>query len=242
MFLQIMNKFTITVVSKVSYADIYKCSNIEYTFRKEREMNEHINLINKIMKKLLALLVTTLMIASASAATEGISTFNRGDIDLGVMIGVPSVSESKIPEFSADVEFGIASQFINAGSTFGRNGAIGIGLYYGLTAFDAIKSETEVVNGITVPVAKDATGWKHTLLLRPTFHFEFVRGLDTYAGIFGGVHIWGHPNNTDTSSAGGIFLGSQYYFSSAVAVKLELSIDVFDGNTTPIAIGVNFKF
>jgi hypothetical protein len=191
------------------------------------------------MKKLLALLATTLMIANVSAATDGISTFNRGDVDLGIMIGVPGIKDAKIPEFAADVEFGIASQFINAGSAFGRNGAIGLGVYYGLTTFDDFKTVTHVGE---LPVVEEATGWKHTILLRPTFHFEFVRRLDTYAGIFGGVHIWGHPDKTDTSGAGGLFLGSQFYFSTAVAVKLELSIDVFDGNTSPIAIGVNFKF
>lgn len=180
------------------------------------------------MKKLFILLTTALVFMNVNAASEGITAFNEGDIDLGIMIGVPGESHANMPTISIDGSWGLMDKFINT-KTFGQNGGIDLGGFYGITAYDNML--------------------QNTIVFRSAFHFQFVPKLDTYLGIAGGISIWsfsGVYKDADAKVKGvfGFYTGAKYYFSDMFGVKMEFASDmVGDPSDLPwVSAGVTFKF
>jgi len=194
------------------------------------------------MKKLFMLLATAAVLffnANAQVVKEGIKVAQKGDFDLGLMIGVPPVQNANMPTISADLSWGLISGFINT-KTFGQNGAIDLGVYYGITSYG--HKEFGEKHGLL----------QNCILARGIFHFQFIENLDTYVGILSGVNLWSwswedsngknKKNGTDSKAVFGSFLGAKYYFTEKFGVKLEFEGDFVEGNIPAVATGVTFKF
>jgi hypothetical protein len=186
------------------------------------------------MRKLFILLSSVFLFATASAqvSSGGISTAQNGDFSLGITLGIPPVAHAKTPTFAVDASWVIMSGFINT-NTFGKNGAIDLGVYYGVTFYGG--SEWATI--------------QNSAIFRPAFHFQFLNNLDTYAGVLVGANIWGTTydkgygeNHTNVNVVLGPFVGAKYYFSDAFGVKLELASDVANGDVPVLAAGISLKF
>ncbi len=176
----------------------------------------------------MSLATATIVFFNANAATDGITAFQKGDFDLGIMIGVPAESHANMPTVSLDGAWGLTSGFINT-KAFGQNGGIDLGFYYGITSYD--------------------NALQNCILARSAFHFQFVKNLDTYAGILAGVNIWSPTGDakdagadTNTNAAFGLYTGAKYYFSNKIGAKLELASDFNEGDVPWVSAGITFKF
>ncbi|MCK9156190.1 MAG: porin family protein [Paludibacteraceae bacterium] len=192
------------------------------------------------MKKVLFLLISVFAFATANAASSGIETAQKGDFNLGLMIGIPPVGDhwdADIPMVSLDGSWVISSGFINT-SKFGQNGAIDLGFYYGtcLYSFDWNNGHQKGTNGL----------WQNALLFRSGFHFQFLKNLDTYAGAGVGVNIWSPTQDsdwkTDSKGAFSLYTGAKYYFSDMFGVKLEFAHDFNEDNLPVLSAGIALKF
>ena len=190
------------------------------------------------MKKVLIFIVSVLAFATANAKVGGIQYATPGDFSLGIMLGVPPAGDAdgKMPMISIDGNWGVTSGFINT-SAFGQNGAIDLGFYYGICAYEKDVPHFNGEFGIL----------QNTVLFRAAFHFQFVENLDVYGGLANGVNIWSPTDNadfdTDVKYAGGMFFGGKYYFSDVFGVKAEFPVfDWNEGNLPMFSAGVSFNF
>ena len=192
------------------------------------------------MKKVLFLLISVFAFAAANAGSNGIETAQKGDFNLGLMVGVPPVGgewDEDMPMISLDASWVIASGFINT-SKFGQNGAVDLGLYYGVCSYsyDWNNGHQKGTNGLL----------QNALLFRGGFHFQFIEKLDTYAGAMAGVNIWSPTRDsdwkTDSKGAYGLYTGAKYYFTDMFGVKLELAHDFNEDNLPVFSAGMAFMF
>lgn len=185
------------------------------------------------MKKfLMAVVAMFTCVSAANAFTSGIDDVQpKGGFNMGVMLGVPPCDDvdAKFALTSVDMNWTVASGMFNAGK-FGNNGAIDLGLYYGLAPYE--------ISGTDLSFAQ------HCILFRSAFHFEFVPKLDVYAGLFGGVNVFaGSDIDNDSKACFGPFIGCKYFFNDVVGVKAEFGHDMYkDHNYAPAAIGLALKF
>lgn len=184
------------------------------------------------MKKLFLLLATaSIVFFNANAGVDGNEVAKKGDFDLGLMVGIPAAGDvdAKMPTISLDASWGLTDGLINT-KTFGQNGTIDLGFYYGFTAYGN----------------KDWTLLQNCMLLRSAFHFQFVKNLDTYGGVFAGVNIWSWSGDNapegEAKAALGPFIGAKYYFSEKFAAKMEFAEDLNESNVPNVALGISFKF
>ena len=180
------------------------------------------------MKKSFILLAITTLIFfnNANAAKDGITSFQKGDIDIGFMVGLPPKSFANMPTISVDAAWGLISGFIDT-KPFGQNGGVDLGFYASITSYDHV--------------------FQDCILARSAFHFQFIKNLDTYAGILAGVNVWiptgsARETRTYTNAAFGLYLGAKYYFTHKVGAKLEFASDFNEGDVPPLSVGVTFKF
>ena len=178
------------------------------------------------MKKLFVLLTIVTFVFFNANADKGITSFQKGDIDLGIMVGTPTERSANMPTVSVDAAWGLTSGFIDTKNS-GQNGAVDLGLYYGITSYEY--------------------ALQNCILARSAFHFQFVENLDTYAGIFAGVNIWSPTGSardakTHTNAAFGLYIGAKYYFSHKIGAKLEFANDFDESDVPWMAVGVAFKF
>jgi len=192
------------------------------------------------MKKLFMLLATaTIVFFNVNASVSGIEVAQKGDVGLGIMLGAPPASHANMPTVSIDAAWVLTSGFINT-KTFGQNGAVDLGFYYGFTSYGWNSWNT---NHNTV---------QNCALARSSFHFQFVEKLDTYAGMFAGVNLWAwswsdnhnnKDNGIDSKPAFGPFMGAKYYFSEKFGVKMEFAHDAYEDHNVPnVSVGITFKF
>lgn len=138
------------------------------------------------MKKLLIASLVLCASASAFAKTAGIQDVQpKGGFNLGLTIGVPPAAQSTLdwatedalmPNVAIDGNWTVASGMFNAGK-FGKNGAIDLGFYQGFCNY-ANQYNDEI------------RAMQHEFLVRCAFHFEFVKGLDVYAGMHSGLDLY----------------------------------------------------
>lgn len=201
------------------------------------------------MKKLFILLISLCTIASVNAKGEkGMKTVEKGTGAIGIMLGVPPTNEDpNMPFLSVDGNWSVASGFIKS-KTFGDNGAIDLGFYYGFCHYYKNRNYTDWYTD-----DQEEFGiMQNTVLFRAAFHFEFVENLDVYAGMAHGFILWSptgegwekyHQDwNTEAKYAGGFFTGAKYYFTDHFGVKMEFAFDWNEGNLPPVAGGVTFRF
>ncbi len=199
----------------------------------------------KKMKEVLLVIASLFTITCASASNvEKIQFANAGDFALGVMVGVPSVdygADHQTPTFSVDAMWGLKDGFCHT-KAFGDNGAIDLGLYVGYFYHSDYYAKS----------------WDLPLAARCGFNWEFVKKLDVYAGLQGGVSILHskldyhesalitpHVTGSSTGSNGilGIYSGVKWMFTDVFGVKAEYSGDWLDLWSLPtFAAGVQFNF
>jgi hypothetical protein len=170
---------------------------------------------------------------NTDAQINKISVSQKGDFNLGLAIGAPTVNgwDAVMPAISADASWVFLSECINT-KTFGKNGSVDLGIYYG---FSAYKQDNPV------RISEESRLLYHSVLFRSAFHFQFMEKLDTYAGIMSGANIrsyFGNTLNKEVSFAYNLYAGAKYYFSPRFAGKLEFIEDF----TPWLSVGVNFKF
>ena len=209
------------------------------------------------MKKfLLAIASLFVVMGSANASNvDKIEFANKGQFTLGAEIGIPLAfdnahMDANMPFVGVDAMWGLADGFIHT-KTFGNNGAIDLGLQVGYQHWGEHNDSYRY------------RGWDLPINVRAGFHFEFVKHLDVYAGLQGGVSIlhWrykdkvtdGKWNETDADGIFGMYVGAKWYFTDVFGVKAEYSGDwirncdennhYYCGNDLPyFAVGVTFNF
>lgn len=190
------------------------------------------------MKKLVSLLVACIFVfasVSAKKGGSGIEDVQKGDFNLGLQLGLPPVGDwdKDMPMISLDASWVIASGFIST-SSFGENGAVDLGLYYGICHYS--REERGYDFGLL----------QNCILFRGAFHFQFLPKLDTYAGSFLGVNIWSPTGDsewkTDSKACVGFFTGAKYYFTDMFGVKAELGHDLVEDNYPLLSGGITFRF
>ncbi len=211
------------------------------------------------MKKILVAIASLFVVMGSASASnvDKIEFANPGNLTLGIEVGIPPRTDNaNMPFIGVDGMFGIANGFINT-KTFGQNGGIDAGLQLGYTHWS-----WDYYNN-------DDYKWRYWELpinLRAGFHFEFVKHLDVYAGLQGGVaichisndaedavedlledsgvHVDDEDDDTDVDGIFGMYIGAKWYFTDVFGVKVEYSGDWIgdDNNLSPFAVGVSFNF
>ena len=172
------------------------------------------------MKKVIFTLAVMFACVSASMAQEDV--FQKGDMVLGVGVGIGNRLigtgySTTIPPIIIMGEYGITDALIQKTG----KGFVGVGGYFAYTTNKYKYSGSDY-------------GWKYSNMIiagRGAFHYQFVDKLDTYAGVIAGFNIssssWygstGHDYKAD-SNGGFIystFVGARYYFTDNIAVFAE---------------------
>lgn len=188
------------------------------------------------MKRLFLLAICVVFAAGAANAQE---VFRKGDLvfNLGVGIGNTLYSGSgfkmTVPPLSLSGDYAVVDNLIN-----GNNGSITVGGYLAYTA-----NKQEFLTGT------QKYGFRYSDLIigvRGAFHYQFVRNLDTYAGLMIGYDIasakqygtWiGTPVNASASAVSfGGYIGARYFFSPKFGVFAELGYGI-----AYLTLGVTYK-
>ena len=178
------------------------------------------------MKKIMLLVASLFIYAGASASNvEKIQFANSGDFSLGLMAGIPP-HMGNMPFVSIDGMVGLKDGFIHT-NKFGDNGAVDLGVLAGFQTFN------------------DGDYWTLPIVARGSFHFEFVKNLDLYAGILSGVELyhWSYEEmyldesgsneltvgetrkGTDIKFVYGTYLGAKWHFTEHFGLKVEFTKD-----------------
>jgi hypothetical protein len=191
------------------------------------------------MKRFLLAIIPFFVVLTTSASNvEKIQFANQGDFSLGVTIGIPPESKIAVmPTYSIDGMWGLKEGFVKT-EKFGENGAVDLGVYANLTLhYHGTSCEKDPY-------------WSIPIAIRSGFHWEFVKKLDVYAGLQGGVTLsktWhGVKVDSDVYTDGilGVYAGVKWMFTKVFGVKAEYSVDWLGekNNMPPFAGGVTFNF
>lgn len=152
--------------------------------------------------------------------------FNKGDMIVNAGIGFMNTIntgnnwKTNIPPITGSFEYALIDNL------FDDKSGIGIG---GIVGFASQKYETSNVSVKYQDVVIAARG---------LFHYQFVRNLDTYAGLMLGYDIAsGDGDLTSSGVAFGYYIGARYYFTNNFAVMAEIG-----DNVALLTLGVAFKF
>lgn len=201
------------------------------------------------MKKfLLAIASLFVVMGSANASNvDKIEFANKGQFTLGAEVGLPlEFDNANMPFVGVDAMWGLADGFIHT-KTFGNNGAIDLGLQVGYQHWG---NHDDYYRWRM---------WDLPINVRAGFHFEFVKHLDVYAGLQGGVSILHFrdkiketdvkSSDTDADGIFGMYVGAKWYFTDVFGVKAEYSGDWICNNQNGhrndlpyFAVGVTFNF
>lgn len=188
------------------------------------------------MKKLITIIVFTVMAAAASFAQP----FAKGNhaINLGVGFGNVYYWGSNysgfVPSLSGSYEYGVAE--IPMGSQL--TGVVGVGGYLGWSASKY---------GSYYSSSDHYTISDFIIAARGNYHFIFHDKLDPYAGVWFGLDItssrWkgsGQDPKVDLASTGvtgGVYAGARWFFTDNIAVYAEMGYLI-----SILNFGVTFKF
>lgn len=186
-----------------------------------------------LILSLVAVVLTGLFGFNANAQ----ETFHKGNQIASLTVGIFNNMENvRVPAITATYEYCVLDNMIN-----GKNGSLGLGATAGYFATGA----------------KTAVGstWANGGIVggRASFHYQFARNLDTYAGLLLGAKM---VTNTVTATAGdasvkvpssdtsvtttfgwGLYLGGRYYFTPNFGVNLEAGYGF-----SVLNLGVTYRF
>lgn len=164
-------------------------------------------------------------IVACISAANAQDVFRKGDAALNIGVGFGGVYfgsgvSTVIPPLGVSFDYAVVSDLIN-----GNNGSIGVGAYLGYSAgrvkVNHTVSNKTLINNLTIGV-------------RGSFHYQFVRNLDTYATLMLGYHhaattfsVGGVKSSSNAGAlAWGTSIGARYYFSETFGVHAELGYGV----------------
>lgn len=148
---------------------------------------------------------------------------------------------------------------------FGRNGGIDFGFQYNVGYHYGYKFDTDIWkehvvmkdlgNMITDYDVSEPCFTRHRFVTRINFHFQFLKRMDTYAGMFGGFGIV-RPDmdeeyvvsaKTYTERSWGCHAGVTWYFTSHFGVGLEWENDMegiygINGSGNTLNLKFNYLF
>ena len=154
------------------------------------------------------------------------TTFEKGDIVANVGIGLRSFSNDQslsmvLPPITVSFEYGILE-------LFDGQGGIGVGGYAGYHLRKMNGSNSFNVGNLIIGP-------------RGLFHYQFVKGLDTYAGLMFGYDVVSYSqknaNLAGSDFTGNVFIGARYYLTDNVGIFGELG-----SGPSFVELGVAFKF
>jgi hypothetical protein len=184
------------------------------------------------MKRVLIPAIAMLIAVVSAHAQE---VFKKGDLVFNAGVGINNSIYSgtgysnTIPPISISGEYGIKDNLI-----MGKNGSIGVGGYLGYTS-----AKHTVINNYGFDYSSFIIG------ARGAFHYEFVKKLDTYAGVMLGYNIvssdvFGTETGGASASASAfeysLFLGGRYWFSSNFGAFAEVGYGI-----TNFSVGLSLK-
>jgi len=187
------------------------------------------------MKKILLMAAAAILTAGVASAQE---VFQKGDLVFNAGVGIGNSLytgtgyKSTLPPLSISGEYGIFDNLIH-----GDNGSIGVGGYLG---YAGSKFKT-IIDG-------SEYGYKYSSFIigaRGTFHYQFVRNLDTYAGVTLGYDIRSHKSTGKEHSSLGyedgtfypsLFVGARYWFTPGFGAFAEAGYGV-----SYLNLGVAFR-
>ena len=227
------------------------------------ELFNHISnyLLQVKMRKILLVVVTLFTVMGAGASdVEKIQFANAGKVSLGVMSGFPRF-EHNMPLISLDAMIGLKDGFCHT-NKFGDNGAIDLGLYVGYARNEY--NYRNLVFNEDLQATQDLgeytwSSWSIPASIRSSFHWEFVKNLDVYAGLQFGCS---YSSTKDTPRNGGgrtetsglklfssQYVGVKWMFTKHFGVKAEANMGryVFGkrccGQAVPLgSVGLQFNF
>jgi hypothetical protein len=190
------------------------------------------------MKKknfVLMIAVSALLLTSVNINVNA-QKFEKGNIDANLMFGGITFwgtgYHMSMPLISISGDYGLKDDW--------GPGVFGVGAYLGIASYK-YKYTSDY-------------GFKYTEIVfapRATYHYQFIKKLDTYGGVSIGIRIqrgkeygtyYGLGGYAPTASSsvfglGSIFVGAKYYFTNNFAAMGEVGF-----GTALLNIGVSWKF
>lgn len=176
------------------------------------------------MKKINFLLAFLLFFSAFTMNAQ--TPFSKGDkvVNIGIGLGTFGVTGStSIPPISASLDYGVKDNLFDEKSSLSVGGYTG---YY--------SSKSSFTSG------SHNYGYKYSYFIlggRAAVHYDFIKKLDTYAGLMLGYNIvkskyYGHEfsGSPKAENIGGFtysgYIGARYYFNQKFAAFLELGYGV----------------
>lgn len=216
------------------------------------------------MKLFFSAMLSVLTIFQAYSGRQratGIDKVDKFKIGLGWGIPVMDNSEDAV-QFNVSGNWQLAKGIFKT-KNFGRNGGIDYGFVYSFLYYKGYLSspfweqriaEMDTDKNHTPPCLK-----KHKLVANVNFHYQFLKKMDTYVGIFGGVGIIKPttPNksyeydivddHSYTERSWGLRGGATWYFNYCFGAGLEWDDDFescygFNGSGNTFYLKFNYLF
>jgi hypothetical protein len=171
------------------------------------------------MKRFFITVIAFFAISQMSFARDKV--FVKNDIVTSATLGFYKTihngfagSSVTVPPIALSGDYGVVDNLING------NASIGVGLGLGCfgTKFNTGRSADLII------AAKGA------------FHYQFVKKLDTYAGLMLGYDIVTRHSPYPSQFVWGFYVGGRYYFTDKFAVTVEIG-----DNVSLLSAGVAFK-
>lgn len=190
--------------------------------------------------------VSTLTLLTISPAFSGkhrateIDKVGKVSIEAGAEIPHDTSWDDMAP-FYIGANLKLASGILNT-KHFGRNGGIDYGFLYSLIRYYGFKYETDAwrqnvvwkeIDPLANPDCYAPSFVRHKFLIRGTFHYQFLKNLDTYAGVFGGLALVKPKVNKEEfikaksylEKSYGLRAGATWYFNQSVGMGIEWEND-----------------
>jgi hypothetical protein len=190
------------------------------------------------MKKkntILVFAVLALLLFSTASLNLQAQSFEKGDKDINLTIGFLSswyenhYFHASIPQIAISGDYGLRDDW--------GPGVFGVGAFISLTTYKYRWS-----------IYEDGKYTYINIAARATYHYQFVKKLDTYGGVLLGVQIRrfkepeGYPayynSRAGVGAMGTLFVGAKYYVTDKFSILSEICI--YDAAL--FNIGAGFKF
>jgi hypothetical protein len=176
------------------------------------------------------LAVIALLLFSVKFTTVDAKTFDVGDKDLNMTIGVGS------PWVLYHHNYTVRLPLVAASFDYGFRDDIGPGVI----SLGGIVAATTYKNPSAYIGLPDEYGYKSTTLIgavRSTYHYKLVDKLDTYGGVhlgvrverwkeYGNIPVLFDPGDINFRPVFNVFCGAKYYFTPQIAAMLELGYSI----------------